>query len=39
VRHYDRLLGHPEDPFFVEQSLLLLKKRRDATARLAEIVR
>lgn len=39
VRHYDRLLGHPEDPFFLEQSLVLLKKRRDATARLAEIVR
>lgn len=37
VRHYDRLLSHPEDPFFVEQSLLLLKKRRDNTARLAEI--
>lgn len=39
VRHYDRLIAHPEDPFFVEQSLLLLKKRRESTARLAEIVR
>jgi len=35
VNQYDRLLKHPEDPFFLDQSLAIVKKRREISAKLA----
>ncbi|MBL8019518.1 MAG: tetratricopeptide repeat protein [Leptospirales bacterium] len=35
LRQYDRMLEHPEDPFFLDHSLALLKKRREVVQKLA----
>ncbi len=36
VKQFDRLLAHPDDPFFLDNSFSLLKKRRDIARKLAE---
>lgn len=36
VKQYDRILKHPEDPFFLDNSLTLMKKRREIARKLAE---
>ncbi len=36
VREYDRLLKHPDDPFFLETSIKDIQRRREIARRLAE---
>lgn len=36
VRQFDKLLAHPEDPFFLEIPIMSIQRRRDIAFRLAE---